>query len=414
MSLADRDLPASEAGAGWRVLITNTALRNYSGSELYVRDVALALRRRSHQPLLYSPRLGALADELRQAGLTVTDDLRALSQPPHLIHGQHHLECMTAVAHFPPVPAVYFCHGVAHWVATPPRHPRVLHYVAVSDFVREHVLETAQLPPEDVSVISNFVDLERFQPRSPLPPRPQRALVFSNQAREDNFGGILRAACAQLGIALDIVGFANGNSHPNPEQLLGRYDLIFARGRSALEGLAVGAAVMACDTEGLGPLVTSSNLAELRRRNLGLSVLTRPITVPGVTEQIVHYDAADAQQVSQRVRAEAGLEAAVDRILDTYQRVLEAWRRGGAPDPRADAAALAAYLRWVSRTVSAPPALPRSAADARLRALEVEHAALQDELQGIQHTRTWRLYRRLVSLRPLRRAYQALLGRGGG
>ncbi|QEY73376.1 glycosyltransferase family 4 protein [Pseudomonas denitrificans (nom. rej.)] len=84
-----------------RVLITNNTLGNRAGSELYVRDLALALLRRGHLPVAYSSQLGDVAEELRRATIPVIDDLNALNIPPDVIHGQHHLDATTAMLHFP-------------------------------------------------------------------------------------------------------------------------------------------------------------------------------------------------------------------------------------------------------------------------------------------------------------------------
>ena len=72
-----------------RVLLTNNTLSARAGSELYVRDVATALLRAGHAPVAYSPVLGDVADELRAATVPVVDDLRLLTIPPDVIHGQH-------------------------------------------------------------------------------------------------------------------------------------------------------------------------------------------------------------------------------------------------------------------------------------------------------------------------------------
>ena len=106
-----------------RVLITNNTLDTRAGSELYVRDLASALLRRGHNPVAYSTRLGAVAEELRSATIPVIDDLNLLTVPPDIIHGQHHLEAMTAMLHFPDTPAVYFCHGWLPWEEMAPRFP---------------------------------------------------------------------------------------------------------------------------------------------------------------------------------------------------------------------------------------------------------------------------------------------------
>lgn len=57
-----------------RVLITNLTLAHRTGTELYVRDLALGLQRRGHQPFAFSPELGSVSDELRQQSIPVVDN----------------------------------------------------------------------------------------------------------------------------------------------------------------------------------------------------------------------------------------------------------------------------------------------------------------------------------------------------
>ncbi len=65
-----------------RVLITNNTLGMRAGTEMYVRDIALALQKNGHQPMAYSNLLGEVAEELREAGIPVTDDLNSLAEAP--------------------------------------------------------------------------------------------------------------------------------------------------------------------------------------------------------------------------------------------------------------------------------------------------------------------------------------------
>lgn len=332
------------------VLITNTSLAGYTGAELYVRDVAMELLRLGHSPVVYSPRLGELAQEIRAATVPVIDDLRLMGSVPDLIHGQHHLETMTALTHFQEVPAVFFCHGWLPWAETPPRHPRIVSYVAVNDAVRDRLVFEHGIPEHRITTILNSVDLVRFAPRPALPPVPRRALIFSNNAAEHNYVGIVREACARHGLALDVVGSANGNPSSRPEALLGNYDIVFARGRAALESLAVGTAVVCCDVEGAGPMVTADNLEWLRRNNFGLRILRNSTTVEGLSYEIARYDPAEAARVSQAIRAEAGLTAAVERIVEVYRAARAAWAGTDQHDSAAESAAVSTYLRWISRS----------------------------------------------------------------
>src|SRR5205823_5937134 len=98
--------------------------------------------------------------------------------------------------------------------------------------------------------------------------------------------GIVRQACAARGIQLDALGIGVGRSESHPERLLGQYDLVFAKARAALEALAMGTSVIACDSAGLAGMVTPENYERLRRLNFGVRCLRDPITFENVTREL--------------------------------------------------------------------------------------------------------------------------------
>ena|SRR2546425_557859 len=334
-----------------RILITNNTLDIRAGSELYVRDLAIALLKRGHMPIAYSTKLGEIAQEIRAATVPVIDNLEALAAPPDVIHGHHHLDTMTALLRFPGVPAVYFCHGWLPWEETPPRFPRILRYVAVDYLCRDRLLFEHGIPEDRIRVLLNFVDLERFKPRGPLPARPQRALIFSNYAAEDTQIPAVRDACARRGLTTEVVGLGAGNACARPEEILGGYDLVFAKGKAALESLAVGVAVILCDEKGLGPMVTSGELDRVQPLNFGLRTLREPLHADAVERQIARYDAEDAAKVSRLVRANAGTNAVVDQIVSLYEEIIAENTRSGESNLDEEARCSAAYLRWLAPTL---------------------------------------------------------------
>jgi hypothetical protein len=329
------------------VLITNNALHRRAGSELYVRDLATALLDRGHAPIVYSTVLGEVAQEIRNATIPVVDDLEKVALPPDLVHGHHHLETMTALLHFPDVPAVSFCHGWGPWEESALRHPRILRYIAIDDTCRDRLISESAIPDERVRVILNFVDLKRFLPRGPLPPQPARALVFSNYANEQTHLPAVREACARRGLAVDVMGFTSETARARPEAELGGYDIVFAKGRAALEALAVGAAVVLCDESGMGAMVSMREVNLLRRLNFGIRTLRRPVNADEIARQMSFYDPEDAAKVSAYIRATAGRDGAVDELLRLYEEVLSQHIRS-SPSPDAAGPAAAAYLRWLS------------------------------------------------------------------
>ncbi len=329
-----------------RILLTNNTLALRAGSELYVRDVALALLARGHTPIAYSTVLGEMADDLRRATIPVIDDLRQLAEPPDVIHGQAHLETMTALLHFPGVRALYMCHGWLPWQAAAPRFPRIHRYVAVDHLCRERLVSEAGVPIGDVELLPNFVDLRRFVQRDPLPPRPTRALVFGAEAGEDTYVPMVRAACAAAAIPrVDAVGYREGNVTAAPERLLGEYDLVFAKGRSALEALAVGCAVVLCGGRGVGPMVTRANVDQLREVNLGIRALVEPMATVSLAHAIAGYDPRDAAATSAHVRSVADSETIVDRLVALYATIRESAPRPGENDPLAERLATILYLQ---------------------------------------------------------------------
>lgn len=398
-----------------RVLFTNILLTSRTGTELWIQEAARGLLRRGGAPVVYSPKLGEIAEEIRAAGVPVVDDLSRVEEAPDLIHGHHHPPTLEALLRFPRVPALFVSHDATAWHDDPPLLPRILRYLAVDEANRDRLL-AGGAPEDRVRVLLNWVDLERFRPRStPLPERPRRALVFSNYAREDTHLPAVREACRRAGLELDVVGSGVGASVRDPEAILGGYDLVFAKARAALEALAVGAAVVLCDYRGLGPLVTSGALEQLRRNNLGLRTLTETPAPEAILREIERYDPGDAAEVSRRVRETAGLEPALDRLFGLYEEVVEEGA-SRASDPEADLRATAAYLRrWVGPRLEAEVAdlwrqrdqLERELLEAidqrdisfteRAR-LQEELEATRKELRSVLHTSTWRLRGRLLKL----------------
>jgi glycosyltransferase involved in cell wall biosynthesis len=356
---------------GLKILITNNTLAGRAGTELYVRDVAIELLKRGHTPVAYSTLLGAVADELRGATVPVIEHLDALATPPDLIHGHHHIETMTALLHFPGVPAIYFCHGWLPWEELPPKFPRIVRYVAVDETCRDRLVHEHAIPEERVRLILNFVDLKRFKPRNPLPEKPMRALVFSNNATENGNLGAVRQACVSANIELDVVGGGVGNPTDRPEQLLPNYDLVFAKGRAALEALAVGTAVILSDAAGVGPLVTTANMQALRPLNFGIRTLQNPINPDSFIREIARYDARDAMEVSLRARRVASMDNTLDQLIALYEEVLKEHRKSQPADHAAELRAASNYLRhWVPNLTSQ-------------HQLQVRHEALAAEYETL-------------------------------
>jgi hypothetical protein len=170
-------------------------------------------------------------------------------------------------------------------------------------------------------------------------------LLFSNYASEKTHLPAVREACARASIPLDVVGSQTNSAIAKPEEILGNYDLVFAKARSALEAMAVGAAVVLCDYEGSGPMVTPANFSELRLLNFGRRALSEPLDAAVIVEEIKRYNPEEALRVSQSLRAIAGHEPVVDELISLYEDVIRDFQQSNHIERLAEDRAAAAYLR---------------------------------------------------------------------
>jgi hypothetical protein len=94
-------------------------------------------------------------------------------------------------------------------------------------------------------------------------------------------------------------------------------------------------------------MVTAAGFDDLRQANFGMRTLGRAVTAGAVAAAVADYDADDAALVAGRVRATAGLDDAVARMLQVYDDVL-AEAHADPGDVEADLRAVSRYLRRIT------------------------------------------------------------------
>lgn len=303
-----------------KVLITQVWLDTRGGSEAVVRDIAVGLLRRGHRPIVYSPKVGTVGAEIRKRGIPVVDDLRSIAEPPDIIHGQHHIETAQAIIQFPEVPAINMCHAWEFWVERPVKFPQVRKYVTISEAVRDRLVHEEGIPPEQVVILPNAVDLCRIPVRKvALSPRPLRAACFATAKAHIP---VLRSVCEQNGIAFDAIGKCGDMPSASIEEELSNYDVVFATGRSALEAACCGCAVVVCDDRGVAGMLRTSNLNAFRQLNFALRLLVYPLTHDRLQAALELYDAEDATAVSKKLREVANSDVYLDRLMEIYESAM--------------------------------------------------------------------------------------------
>lgn len=316
---------------------------------------------------------------MRALATPVIDDLKMLTEPPDVIHGHHIFDAAAACLRFPRTPAVYACHGWRPWLETPLALASVRRYVAVSELTRDRLL-TAGVPSERVTVIPNFVDFERFPRRRDPGLRVRRALVYGNGWSTESPAFLaIREACLSHGFELEGAGHAFGRPTDRPGELLPGFDVVFALGRSALEAMACGSAVILAGPDGFGGGVSRRSFAAQRAANFGLAVLVgQSVTAERVGEALDSYDAAEVAALADLVRAEAGIGRAVDRWEEQYRLAIA---EGPPPLAELTAGASESLVKLKAATFHfergyASLAAERDSLASRLAGVEAQNAAL--------------------------------------
>ncbi len=314
-----------------RILFTNNTLDKPAGTERSVYDYARILKARGHEVAAYSRQQGEVAQLLRETGVKVVETPLDAPWQPDLVHGHHQWETGLAALAFPEVPVLSFCRGTAPWQEAPCLAPNVQRWAAVDEECRKNLTDNYGVDRQRVEMVLNGVDLEKFRLRPPLPEKPQRVLVFSNYATEDNYLAQIREACAAEGIECQAVGAGVGTVVSDPATVLAESDLVFAKGKAALEAAVSGCGLVVCDADGLGPLATEENFAALRNLSFAYGAFTDDITVENVRRRLRDWDAATCQTVSKLAREVASLQGVVDTLEALYKNVVAEWQEAAQP-----------------------------------------------------------------------------------
>jgi hypothetical protein len=309
-----------------KILFTQHGLVNPGGTELFIAEVTSALHARGHHVAVYAGQEGEPAERLRSRGVAVVTDPRDCPWEPDIIHGQHRIHALKALAAFPLCPAVLHLHGFLPDLEKPFIHPRIIKYLVTSPWLSERWSKGLGLPLEKFEVVLNHVDTSRFTTTKTPPVRPREALVYGNSGIDEKNCAILREACDAVGIDLDMAGMVAQRYEASPEQLLPRYDLVFAVGRCALEAAACGCGVIPVYKDMADQLLGIDNYERLRAQNMSVRLSRHEkLTTAWITAQIGQWKADDVARVAERVRKEASLDDVTDQLVGIYKTVVHAY-----------------------------------------------------------------------------------------
>lgn len=282
-----------------KILMTNNALGSRAGSESYLETVSAELRRLGHEVTFYSPLCGQLADRLRDRGFEVVADASRLPRDLDVIHGQHTNALARVREHHPNVPLVFAAHSWVISIEDPVAELGAGAYLVFNELTRRRLAAHAATAGSEIVRLTQPVEVSFADgARDPIASVPRRAVAVSR--RMTTVTDRLSSACADLGIDFRRIGSSDSESADARLDML-EADIVFAMGRTALEGMAAARAVLVVDETTFGGWVDASSYASLEADGFtGLGLGELPAQA---------HPAVDLETLLRRYHPDLGAEA---------------------------------------------------------------------------------------------------------
>lgn len=301
-----------------KILITNHHLDNRAGSELFVESLALELKKRGHMIFIFSPVLGEVSDNIKSHGIKVSNNIRDFEgEEIDVVHAQHNVTTILARSIFPETPIIFMSHGVLPDLEQPPSiELGILKFIVVSEEIRDHLVNKYDVPMSKISIIRNFVDLDKFISKKDVNEKLEEILIISNHYTK-NVKQIIKRTCEDMGIGLTHVGLPE-NPVDNVEDYINKADLVITLGRGALESMSCERNVIIYDVHGGDGFVNDKNFYEIRKNNFSGRKFGNKYSAEDFKLELEKYNPNIGKKLREIVKRENSLKLMVDELEVVY------------------------------------------------------------------------------------------------
>lgn len=147
-----------------KILIGCLLFRDFTGSEMYVFELAKGLLAQNYDVSIVSPNIGGqLTDIAIKKGIKVYN-LKNINQNEKfdLIHCQHTPITQELIKLFPITKKICTIHSEVNSLENPIQHFSIFKYIAIRPEIKKHIIEKFGISENMVEVIYNPIDTERF------------------------------------------------------------------------------------------------------------------------------------------------------------------------------------------------------------------------------------------------------------
>lgn len=381
------------------------SLSKPGGILTYVTTISDALQRDGHDIWNWSPKLGSGTDMLDESGIRWTDRMEDLPEQIDVFFAHDAPSSYAMLEQRPDVPQIFFWHGsYFDFNVNPQITGACARMVSLWPSCFRRIRALAEQPP--TLDLHQPVDLTRFRIQRPINERAKTAIALSNYLHGDKLRTVERA-CELAGIEFRLVGADGEGVSMRPQDSINEADIIFGKGRVIVEAMACGRAAYIFDVFGCDGWVTGDNYESLAENNFsGVSTETDP-TPEELAADLAKYDRGMGETNVALANAHHHAHHHAGELVKACEEVL---LERSTPPVRPDAYELQRLVRVAWRHESEAfnlnkrlidESLRRGDAEWELEKSNAEVARLENELEAIRRSPSWRL---TSPLRKIRRS----------
>ena len=177
-----------------KVLISSLFFRTFTGSELYIFELAKNLIKQNCDVTVMSQIGGPLTDMAKRLGIKcipfeeapgfkLGDGKWGFNTPEgfqastenvmyrvsevnfDIIHMQHKPVAERMIQFYPEIDKIYSIHSEVIELEDPIKHESIKKYIAIRPEIKDHIIDKFEIPAEQIDVIYNPIDNDKFKPK---------------------------------------------------------------------------------------------------------------------------------------------------------------------------------------------------------------------------------------------------------
>jgi glycosyltransferase involved in cell wall biosynthesis len=148
----------------YKILIGCILFREFTGSEMYVYELAKGLLKENYEVSIVSPNIGGrLTDIAISEGIKVyTFTTLPKNHQFDLIHCQHVPVTQELIKLYPTTKKICTIHSEVNQLENPVQHFTIFNYIAIRPEIKNHLIKNFGIPENQIEIIYNPIDNTRF------------------------------------------------------------------------------------------------------------------------------------------------------------------------------------------------------------------------------------------------------------